>query len=191
MTNDSNNNSGTAQTGISPFVVLAQLAESSRNEAQGLPAQVDIQPHWSGIGFSLLGQRMVAPMGEVVEMLKVPSYTRLPGVQPWVVGVANVRGRLLPLFDLEGYFGGQRTGSRQRRRVLVLEMGELYSGLMVSDVFGMQHFPIDTFTDAVPQSLHPLQRYLNGSYVQMDMTWTIFSPFNLAKDPRFFNAAAA
>lgn len=195
MSNDNsssnNSHSTAAQAGNSPFVVLAELAASSRKEAQGLPAQVDIQPHWSGIGFSLLGQRMVAPMGEVVEMLKVPSYTRLPGVQPWVVGVANVRGRLLPLFDLEGFFGGQRTTSRQRRRVLVLEMGELYSGLMVSDVYGMQHFPIDTFTDAVPQSLHPLQQYLSGSYVQMDMTWTIFSPFNLAKDPRFFNAAAA
>ena len=180
-----------AKTERNPFLLLAQLAERSRAEAKGLPAQVNIQPHWSGIGFSVLGHRMVAPMGEIVEMLKVPHYTRLPGVQSWVVGVANVRGRLLPLFDLEAYFGGQLSGSRQRRRVLVLEMGEMYSGLLVSEVHGMQHFPIDTFTDAVPQSLQPLQPYLSGSYAQMDMTWTVFSPFNLAKDPRFFNAAAA
>ena len=48
---------------------------------------------------------MIAPMGNVVEMLPVPEATPLPGVQPWVAGLANVRGRLLPLFDLEVFFG--------------------------------------------------------------------------------------
>ena len=176
--------------GETAFQLLVDIAQRSRAQAQGLPAQVNIQPHWSGIGFTLLGQRMVAPMGEIVEMLKLPQITRLPGVQPWVIGVANVRGRLLPIFDLEGFFGGQRNTMRKQRRVLVVEMGDLYSGLLVSEVFGMQHFPIDTYTDALPKSIQPLSQYLSGSYVQMDMTWAVFSPFNLAKDPRFFNAAA-
>ena len=173
------------------FALLLDLANRSRGSAKGLPAQINITPHWSGIGFNLLGQRMVAPMGEVVEMLTVPSYTRLPGVQSWVQGVANVRGRLLPLFDLEAYFGGKISSSRKKQRVLVLEMGELYSGLIVSEVYGMQHFPIDTFTDTTSSAVRSLQAYLSGSYVQMDINWAVFSPFNLAKDPRFFNAAAA
>jgi twitching motility protein PilI len=134
---------------------------------------------------------MVAPMGEIVEMLKVPNYTRLPSVQPWVLGVANVRGRLLPLFDLEGFFGGRLSSTRKRHRVLILEMGELYSGLIVNEVYGMQHFPVDTFTDTIPDVAQSLRAYLSGSYVQMDMNWTVFSPFNLARDPRYFNAAAA
>ncbi len=174
-----------------PYALLLELESLSRNSAKGLPAQVDITPHWSGIGFNLLGHRMVAPMGEVVEMLRVPSYTRLPGVQPWVLGVANVRGRLLPLFDLEHYFGTQAPSVQKRRRVLVLEMGEIYSGLLVNEVYGMQHFPIDTFTDTISDSLQELKAYFSGSYVQMDMTWAVFSPFNLARDPSFFNAAAA
>jgi twitching motility protein PilI len=186
------NDRGQLMTSASePFALLADLARRSRAAARGLPAQVDITPHWSGIGFSLFGMRMVAPMGEVVEMLKVPGFTRLPGVQGWVHGVANVRGRLLPLFDLEAFFGGQLSGSRHRHRILVLEMGELYSGLVVSEVHGMQHFPVDTFTSAVPQRMAELSSYLAGSYVQTDMTWSVFSPHKLARDPRFFNAAAA
>jgi twitching motility protein PilI len=176
---------------LQPFAVLNEYAERSRSNAKGLPAQVNITPHWSGIGFNLLGQRMVAPMGEIVEILKVPGYTRLPGVHPWVAGVANVRGRLLPLFDLEGFFGGHLSHHRQRQRVLILEMGELYSGLIVNEVYGMQHFPIDTFTQSIPMTVNPLSPYLSGSYVQMDMNWVVFSPYLLAKDPRFFNAAAA
>jgi len=178
-------------TSSEPFNVLTDLARRSRAAARGLPAQVNITPHWSGIGFNLLGMRMVAPMGEVVEMLKTPSYTRLPGVHSWVAGVANVRGRLLPLFDLEAFFGGVLSGARMRHRVLALEMGELFSGLLVNEVYGMQHFPIDTFTHGVPSRAQALSPYLAGSYVQTDMTWIVFSPFKLARDPRFFNAAAA
>jgi twitching motility protein PilI len=57
------------------FQALLDLAQRSRAAARGLPAQTDIRPHWSGIGFSLMGSNFVAPMGEVSEMLEVPSYT--------------------------------------------------------------------------------------------------------------------
>lgn len=174
-----------------PISLLSRMAERSLASAKGLPAQVDITPHWSGIGFLLGGQRFVAPMGEIVEMLPTPGFTRLPNVQPWVMGVANVRGRLCPLFDLEAFLGGRLAANRKRHRVLIVEMGELYSGLIVSEVYGMQHFPIDTFTENTTESTRMIKEYLGGSYVQMDMTWTIFSPYKLIRDPRFFNAAAA
>src|SRR5690625_7034756 len=61
------------------FDALLALADQATRHARGLPAQVDIQPHWSGIGFSLNGCPVVAPMGEIVELLPVPTATRLPG----------------------------------------------------------------------------------------------------------------
>lgn len=176
---------------LSPFAVLADYARRSKQSAQGLPAQLDIKSSWSGVGFRLAGQRMVAPMGEVVEILKVPNFTRLPSVQPWVEGVANVRGRLLPLFDLEAFCGGHLAQPKQRNRVLVIEMGELYAGLIVSEVYGMQHFMVDSYTESVPEALKPLQPYIPGAYEQMDWSWVVFSPYLLARDPRFFNAAVA
>src|SRR5690349_17442792 len=127
---------------LEPFAALIALAQSSVQHAHGLPAQVDIKPHWTGVGFTLAGQRVVAPMSEVAEILSVPNITRLPGVKPWVRGVANVRGRLLPLLDLEVFFGGGLPGNRKQHRVLALEYGDLFTGLIVSEVHGMQHFPV-------------------------------------------------
>ncbi len=175
---------------VEPFAVLLDIAERSVSKAQGLPSQVDIKPHWSGIGFMLAGHRFVAPMGEVAEILAQPPSTRLPGVQPWVRGVSNVRGRLLPLVDLESFFGGTM-GSRKSRRVLALELGELYTGLIVSEVFGMQHIPTDSFRDDVPETLEPLKPFLAGSYYHNDITWSVFSPYKLAQNAEFFNAAAS
>jgi twitching motility protein PilI len=172
------------------FQALLQLAQLSRAAARGLPAQTDIRPHWSGIGFSLMGTYYVAPMGEVSEMLEVPSYTHLPGVQPWVKGVANVRGRLLPLFDLAVFFGDRLSSGRKQRRVLVLETETLYSGLMVDQVFGMQHFPLDEYREQAGDDVAPdILPYITGSYALGGHQWSLFRPALLAEDPRFTNAA--
>ena len=122
------------------FDVLAELAEIGARHAKGLPAQVDIKPHWSGIGFSVFGKNYVAPMGEVSEMLETVHYTQLPGVASWIRGVANVRGRLLPLTDLAAFLDGALQVPWRQQRVLVVDTDEIYSGLVVDAVFGMQHF---------------------------------------------------
>lgn len=171
------------------FQALLDLAHRSRAAARGLPAQADIRPHWSGIGFSLMGSYFVAPMGEVSEMLEVPSYTHLPGVQPWVRGVANVRGRLLPLFDMAVFFGDRLISGRKQRRVLVLETETLYTGLMVDQVFGMQHFPMDEYSEQAGAVVESILPFITGSYPLGGQQWSLFRPGLLAEDPRFINAA--
>ena len=176
---------------VEPFDALIDLAQKSVNNAYGLPAQVEAREEWSGVGFMLGNQRMVAPMGEVAELLEVPHWTRLPGVQSWVRGVSNVRGRLLPLVDLEAFFGSTLTGSRKRQRVLALDLGELYTGLLVKEVYGMQHFAVDTFSNEIPEDLPAaIKPFVAGSYrSDMDDVWVVFSPFRLARDQYFSNAA--
>ncbi len=171
------------------FQVLVNLAVQSRRTAKGLPAQVDITPHWSGIGFELLGRRFVAPMGEVSEMLEVPYYTRLPGVQPWVRGVANVRGRLLPVCDLAIFMGERIHSARKQQRILVVETEDLYTGLLVDQVFGMQHFPIDTFSPQLSYQHESMQGFSDGCYRVDGVEWTVFSPATLSGDAQFLNAA--
>lgn len=172
-----------------PFEYLLGLSEKIKPCEPSLPSREEIVRSWAGIGFKILGQRMIAPLGEVVEMLPVPPATKLPGVQSWVIGLANVRGRLLPLFDLEQFFGGELSPTRNRHRVLVLEMGELYAGLVVSEAYGMQYFPEDLGTVELPEAVQHLSPYSKGAYEQHGLSWTAFSPFNLVRDPRFFNAA--
>lgn len=171
------------------FQALLTLAQRSRAAARGLPAQADIRPHWSGIGFALMGSYFVVPIGEISEMLEVPNHTHLPGVQPWVKGVANVRGRLLPLFDLAMFFGDRLTGSRKHRRVLILETETLYSGLIVDQVFGMQHFPMDEYSEQAGTVATSILPFVTGSYPQGGERWSLFRPALLAEDPRFTNAA--
>ena len=173
-----------------PYDVLRKIADASITASSGLPAQTEVTPLWTGVGFMLAGRRMVASMNEVTEMMTVPSVTRLPGVRPWMKGVANLRGRLLPLVDMELFFETGDEGVPMLRRVISIEAGDLYAGLVLNQVFGMQHFPIDTYRETaedVPEAIAP---YIEGSYHHMGQTWTVFSPELLSQDSKFLDAAA-
>ncbi len=174
----------------SAFKALTSLAALSRRSAKGLPAQVDVVPRWSGVGFSFLGSRFVTPMGQMAELMEVPTSTKLPGVQPWVLGLSNVRGRLLPLFDLPAFFGGSISGQKKNHRVLVLETENLYSGIVVDRAFGMQHFSADRFDATGTEIKDEIKPFVKGAYQDSrGEMWSVFNLATLAEDPRFLNAA--
>lgn len=177
-----------AQT--APFAVLTDIARRSRELAAGLPEQEEATKLWNGIGFILAGERYVAPMGEVTEILHVPRYTHIPGVRSFLMGAANVRGRLLPLIDLPTFFNLPRSSrSPRERRVLVIEQQELFSGLVVDSVLGMQYFATDNHVAApqgVPASVQP---FVKGGYERDKETWKVFSASDLVGNERFLDVA--
>lgn len=172
------------------YLALKMLAAKSLNSAQQLPAQSDVIPQWSGVGFSLMGIQFVVPMGEIAETLEVPNFTRLPGVHSWAKGVANVRGRLLPLFDMAEFFGGHLVGNKKQQRVLVLDADSIYSGLWVDRIYGMQHFPVDTKMHAIPDTVsEEFRPFIVDGYQTDDKPWFVFSPKALLEDGRFLDVA--
>ena len=172
-----------------PYLALVDIANRAKAQAVGLPGRQEVKPFWTGIGFSLLGHRFVSSMDEVVELLEVPQYTFIPGAQPWVRGVANVRGRLLPLFDLAAFFGGHLSGARQRRRVLVIEYDKIYAGLIVDELHGMQHLALEYARRAPGDLFEPFAPMVNGQFEQQER-WLVFDMQALINDFQFMDAAA-
>ncbi len=167
---------------MSPFATLVALADRSQQLALELPSKGDTQTHWNGLGFSLLGHRFVAPMSEVGELMRVPSSTRLPGVKHFVIGVANVRGRLMAILDLAAFFGSSKSTSRGQRRVLAIEDEEQYLGFIVDESLGMQHFPQDAFEETVEVE-EMFQPFIKGGYRVAGIAWPVLSLEALAEDP--------
>ncbi|SHF79733.1 twitching motility protein PilI [Microbulbifer donghaiensis] len=173
-----------------PYLALVDIARRAKAQAAGLPGRQEVKPYWTGVGFSLLGHRFVASMDDVVELLEVPQHTFIPGVQPWVRGVANVRGRLLPLFDLAAFFGGHLNGPRQRRRVLVVERDKTYAGLIVDELHGMQHLVLEYAKGAPGDLSEPFAPMVNGQFVLQQDRWLVFDMQALISDFQFMDAAA-
>lgn len=165
----------------SPFVVLLAIAERSQAVALELPAKENAQTHWNGLGFSLLGQQFVAPMGEIAELMRVPSSTRLPGVKHFVNGIANVRGRLMAILDLAIYFGTSSVAPIPQRRILAIENDEAYLGFIVDESLGMQHFPQEAYREDI-EVAELFRPYVKGGYQVGGNVWPILSLSALAED---------
>ncbi len=166
------------------FGALVDLASRSAEVWQELPAANCEQTHWTGLGFNVLGHRFVVPMDEVAELMRVPSATRLPGVKHFVVGVGNVRGRLMAILDLAMYFGEPSQLASSQRRVLAYEQDEHYVGFIIDESYGMQHFPSEAFDEDVSDVAEIFQPYLQGSYRVAGTQWPVLSLVALAEDPK-------
>jgi twitching motility protein PilI len=165
--------------------LLAELERRSRERAKGLPQQDLIQSFWEGVMFYIGDARLVAPLSAVKEILNFPStLTQVPGTRPWMLGVANVRGNLIPVIDLQLFLIGRKTRRGRRSRVLVFGMGDNYTSVLVGEMVGMRHFARET-ARKIQASNNKFEKYVKFEFDQDGMTWPVFSLSALAEDPAF------
>ncbi|MCP5180882.1 MAG: purine-binding chemotaxis protein CheW [Pseudomonadales bacterium] len=173
----------------SSFQALRDLESAAQANALPLPLGENGEPQWQGIGYQLGGIRLVSAMGEVREVLQPPRYTPLPGVQSWVLGIANIRGRLIPIIDLHRYLDLDASLPPSLARVLVVEGGGLVAGLLVEASLGIQHFMVSAFElpgADVPGAIAPLVRgaYRHGGRIYYEAKLS-----GLLEQPRFRDVA--
>jgi twitching motility protein PilI len=172
-----------------PIELLYAIEQQGKEAAKGLPQRVDVKEAWSGIGFRIGGFNMVAPLNQVTEILHYPKLTLIPGTKSWVKGVANIRGTLLPVMDLNGYLGKKMSPITPRTRVLVIKHEDITVGLVVDDVLGLRHFSDEEKITAVTKFDESLRSYVKGAFRQKDAESLVFNMQALAIHPEFFQVA--
>jgi purine-binding chemotaxis protein CheW len=71
-----------------------------------------------------LGERRYAlPAAEVTEVVAVPAMTRVPQSPAALLGIANLRGAVLPIASLRGLLGVPEEAARRNARAIVLNVG--------------------------------------------------------------------
>jgi purine-binding chemotaxis protein CheW len=60
--------------------------------------------------------------------------SRLPNLPDFVRGVINLRGIIIPIFDLRARFGGGQTEVTPRHVVVVIQVGERTRGILVDAI---------------------------------------------------------
>jgi purine-binding chemotaxis protein CheW len=85
------------------------------------------------VTFSLGNERFAVPMESVQEIVRVPQTVRVPLASNHLMGLANLRGRVLPIFQCRTMMGMPSAEASEASRVLVLRIGSSV-GLMVDRV---------------------------------------------------------
>ena len=73
----------------------------------------------------------VVPAALVLHLESFDTATHVPGAAPYVAGLVQVRGRLVPVVDLRARFGLPPIEHSIDRRVIVVQAGNRVAGLLV------------------------------------------------------------
>lgn len=73
---------------------------------------------------------------QIKEVVITPNITKMPQTPSYVKGVANIRGNVIAIFDLEDRFNLQRNeiAGNSKRYTLVVESEDFKMGLLVNEV---------------------------------------------------------
>lgn len=87
------------------------------------------------IVFRLGDEEYGLQIGQIKEVVPTPHITRLPQTPPYVKGVANIRGNIIAVVDLEEKFGlKQESDEAANNYTLVVESDEVKMGVLVREL---------------------------------------------------------
>jgi purine-binding chemotaxis protein CheW len=99
-------------------------------QESALPASMpdDDEPGHEGddnqfVTFLVEGELFAAPMAPVQEIIRVPALARVPLAPASLLGLANLRGRVLPIVNLRRIFGLADVDNTDATRALVINLG--------------------------------------------------------------------
>ncbi len=108
------------------------------------------------LAFELERETYAVPIGAVREILKVPPITAVPRVADHVLGVMNVRGEMLPVYDLKQRLHLEDAPRRvtgpsdvaRENRIVLLKDAEGDAGILVDRVRGVVRLPLSKLEPA-------------------------------------------
>jgi len=113
---------------------MAELKDISVKEKQSTETFKNLQV----IVFKLGTEEYGLTIDQIKEVVITPNITKVPLAAFYVKGVANVRGNILAVIDLEERFGlhsNQATDSNEKHNyTLVVESDDLKMGILVKEV---------------------------------------------------------
>jgi purine-binding chemotaxis protein CheW len=75
------------------------------------------------------------------EVVRLTGFTSVPHTEDFLLGVANLRGEIVPVFDLMLFFGFASQGLSDRSRVIVIGAAEVEFGIIADTVQAIDRIP--------------------------------------------------
>ncbi|WP_425074427.1 chemotaxis protein CheW [Sagittula sp. S175] len=97
-------------------------------------AEVRADTQFEFITFSAGGQNYCLEITQIREIRRWTPVTALPHTPADVLGVMNLRGAVIPIFDLSARFGLGKTPANERNVVIVAAVDGTTIGLLVESV---------------------------------------------------------
>ena len=119
---------------------LVKLREFSTQLAQRLKEAPNLPNEPTRLAVRMGTENYLVEMGLAAEIVSLPEIARVPWTKPWYRGLANVRGRLVGVVDLQQMMGREPLSADLGLQLLVLGEGlGVAAGILITRAFGIRN----------------------------------------------------
>ncbi len=136
-----------------------------RARAQALaraPRQDVVQESLAILEFRLASETYGIEADFVREVVLLKDFTPLPGVPPFVLGIANVRGQILSIVNLKKFFDLPENGLGQLNRLIILRNERMEFGVLADEIRGTHAIAPAAIQDSPATVTGIGAKYLHG-----------------------------
>jgi purine-binding chemotaxis protein CheW len=130
------------------------LARGGKEEKQGDIIEI--------VEFVLAVERYGLETSYVEEVWPLKNFTPLPGTPGFVVGIMNVRGRIVSVIDLKRLFDIPEKGLGDLNKVIILKSEEMEFGILADAVVGVSNVYANELQPSLPTLTGIREEYLKG-----------------------------
>jgi purine-binding chemotaxis protein CheW len=114
------------------------------------------------VEFTLGPEHYAFPSSTVREVFHLTEITPLPSLPPFVLGVTNVRGRILSVIDIRRLLEFGDTGLTNLNRAIILSSGGMELAVLADEVVGVYASDSDKWQKTMPTLVGKREAYLGG-----------------------------
>jgi purine-binding chemotaxis protein CheW len=112
------------------------------------------------VSFKVEGEEFGVDILKVQEIIRMLEITQVPDTPPFIDGVLNLRGKVIPIMDLRSRFGLPRKDHDKNSRIVVVDLSGKIIGFVVDCVNEVLRIP-KSVTEAPP----PILSGIDAEYI--------------------------
>ena len=150
-------------------IILPTLAEKQvvlRRRAKALALEPTVkartEEHLVVVEFSLAYEQYGIESSYVREIYPLKDLTPLPCTPAFVLGVINVRGKILSVIDIKKFFDLPDKGLTDLNKVIILHTNQMEFGTLADAILGISLIPLSAIQSSLPTLTGIRAEYLRG-----------------------------
>lgn len=138
--------------------ILKERAEllARETEKQSIGESIEI------VRFLLANEQYGIESRFIREVYPLKDYTPLPGVPPFVLGLLNVRGRIISVIDIKKFFDLPEKGISDLNKVIIVHDDNMEFGILADAILGVQRISVRDLGPPLPTLTGIREEYMLG-----------------------------
>jgi len=126
---------------------MAEAAQTQTTETDFLLNQMGGNSDEQYVTFNLGAEEYGVKILRVQEIVSLPGVTHIPNMPPYIKGLINLRGNIIPLVDLRIKFKMDSISDGKNNVVIVVQVGKRTVGMIVDKVSDVLSFTKENLQD--------------------------------------------